>query len=129
MSRQDFIIKIHLIISVLIVVPVAFIYGFKPSVEFDIYLGTTDEQNFFKAVMGLYIGFSILWIFGIFQTKHLKTALISNVIFMFSLASGRILSLLIDGMPSKIYVFGVVGELILGFYGLWVLNSKYPKKS
>ncbi len=122
-TKQDFINKIHLIISLIIVVPVAFLYGFNPSSEFDIHLDTIDELNAFKAIMGLYLGFSILWILGVFQKKYLKLALVSNIIFMLGLGFGRLLSLALDGMPTFAYIFGTVGELILGFYGLWVLKS------
>jgi len=54
-TKQDFIDKIHLIISVLLVVPVAFIYGFCPETLFDIQLNTIDEHNVFKAITGLYL--------------------------------------------------------------------------
>ena len=91
-TKQDIISKIHLIISVLIVVPVAFVYGFNPSSEFDIHLNTVDEHNFFKAIMGLYLGFSILWVLGIFKANYLKVALITNLIFMLGLGFGRLLS-------------------------------------
>ena len=57
-TRQEIITKIHLIISVLVVLPVSIIYGFSPDAQFDIHLQTTDEHNFFKAIMGLYAGFS-----------------------------------------------------------------------
>lgn len=121
-SKQDFINKIHLIISVLIVVPVAFVYGFNPDSQFDIHLHTIDEHNFFKAIMGLYLGFSILWILGIIKANYLKLALVTNVVFMTSLGFGRLLSLLIDGTPTFAYIFGTFAELFLGFYGLWVLK-------
>ncbi len=121
-SKQQITTKIHLIISVLIVVPVAFIYGFNPSTQFDIYLGTIDEKNFFKAIMGLYLGFSMLWILGIFKANYLKLALVSNLIFMLGLAFGRSLSFLIDGTPTHAYIFRVIGEFFLGVYGLWVLK-------
>ena len=68
-TKQDIITKIHLIILVLIVVPVAFIYGFNPSSEFDIHLNTVDEHNQFKAIMGLYLGFSVFWFLGIFDER------------------------------------------------------------
>ena len=125
MNKKDFISKIHLIISVLIVIPVSFIYGFKPSAEFDIHLNTIDEHNFFKAVMGLYLGFSILWILGVFKTNYLRLALVTNVIFMLGLGLGRTLSWLIDGIPTFGYQFGTFAELFLGLYGLWVLNSHH----
>lgn len=122
-TKQDFINKIHLIISVLIVVPVAFIYGFNFDSQLDIHVNTIDEYNFFKAIMGLYLGFSTLWILGVLKTKYLKLALVSNLIFMLGLGFGRLLSLALDGTPTFAYIFGTIGELVLGFYGLWVLKT------
>jgi len=74
-TKTDIITKIHVILSVCIVVPVAFVYGFNPSSQFDIHLNTIDEHNFFKAIMGLYLGFSTLWILALFKTSYLKLAL------------------------------------------------------
>ena len=121
-TKQDFINKIHLIISVLIVVPVSFVYGFNPDLQLDIHINTIDEHNFFKAIMGLYLGFSIIWLFGIFKTNYLKIALVSNMIFMLGLGSGRVLSLIVDGTPTFGYLFGTFAELFLGVYGFWVLK-------
>jgi hypothetical protein len=122
-TQKDIITKIHVIISISIVVPVAFVYGFNPSSQFDIHLNTIDEHNFFKAIMGLYLGFSTLWILGLFKTNYLKLALVTNMIFMLGLGFGRVLSILLDGTPTFGYLFGTVAELFLGFYGLWVLTS------
>tara|TARA_B100000809_G_C15128692_1_gene527392 strand:+ start:1361 stop:1750 length:390 start_codon:yes stop_codon:yes gene_type:complete len=122
-TKQDIINKIHLIISVCIVVPVAFVYGFKPELSFDMFLETVDEQNFHKAIMGLYLGFSALWILGVFKSSYLKSALISNMIFMLGLAFGRVISIVSDGIPTFGYVFGTVAELFLGIYGLWLLKN------
>jgi len=124
MTKPNFIQKIHLIISVLIVIPVAFIYGFEIDSQLDIVPKTVDEHNFLKAVMGIYFGFSTLWILGIFKKPYLKAALISNVIFMLGLGFGRLLSFVIDGLPSDAYLYGTFGELVLGFYGVWVLTNK-----
>jgi hypothetical protein len=126
-TKQDVINKIPLIISVFIVVPVAFIYGFKPELSFDMFLETIDEHNFYKAIMGLYLGFSALWILGVFKSNYLRTALISNMIFMLGLGLGRVLSIAVDGTPTFGYVFGTVAELFLGFYGLWVLKRNNIK--
>ena len=123
-SKQDFINKIHLIISVLIVVPVSFVYGFHPSLLFDIHLNTIDAYSVFKAIMGLYLAFSILWILGVFMPKHLKLAQITNMVFMLGLGFGRLMGLLIDGIPTAGFVFGTFAELFLGFYGVWVLLRK-----
>lgn len=123
-TKHNFILKIHLIISVLIVIPVSFVYGFNPDSQFDIHLNTIDEFNQFKAIMGLYLGFSILWILGIFKIKYLKIALISNMIFMLGLGFGRAISMIFDGVPSFGYQFGIFAELFLGFYGLIILKTR-----
>ncbi|WP_026754417.1 DUF4345 domain-containing protein [Sediminibacter sp. Hel_I_10] len=122
-TKQEVITKIHLVISVMIVIPVAFVYGFQPQLSFDMFLETTDEQNFYKAIMGLYLGFSALWISGIFKPSYLKTALLTNIIFMLGLALGRMLSMLLDGVPTFGYVFGTFAELFLGCYGIWVIRK------
>ena len=67
-SKDDIITKIHLIISICVVIPVAFVYGLKPELCFDMFLETIDEHNFYKAIMGLYLGFAILWIIGVFKS-------------------------------------------------------------
>ena len=121
-SKPDFISKIHLIISLLIVIPVAFVYGFNPSSSFDLQVNTLDEHSFFKAIMGVYLGFSVVWLLGLFKAKFLKVALVTNMVFMLGLGFGRIMGFFIDGMPNMNLVFGAFGELILGFYGIWVLN-------
>lgn len=121
-TKQDIITKTHLIISVIIVVPVAFSYGFYPDLQFELFPKTIDEYNFYKAILGLYLGFSALWIWGILHSKFLKIALVTNCIFMLGLGSGRVLSIFIDGLPTFGYVFGTVAELFLGIYGLWVMK-------
>lgn len=103
-------------------IPVAFVYGFKPELSFDMFLETIDEHNFYKAIMGLYLGFSTLWILGVFKTAYFKMAIVSNIIFMLGLGTGRLLSMLTDGMPTFGYIFGTIAELFLGCYGIWVLN-------
>ena len=114
--------NIHLIVSVLIVVPVAFIYGFQPDLKFDIHLNTIDEHNLFKGIMGMYLGFSSLWVLGIFKTNFWKLATITNIIFMLGMGFGRILSIFLDGIPTDDYVFGTIAELVLGIYGVWALK-------
>ncbi len=122
-TKKDIIVKLHLVISVIIVIPTALIYGFSPSSQFDIDLQTVDEESQFKAIMGLYLGFSLLWILGLFKTNYLKTALVSNFIFMLSMGFGRLISWFTDGTPTFAYQFGTFAELFLGCYGLWVLTQ------
>lgn len=120
--------KAHLIISSIIVILVAFVYGFRPSLLFYIHLNTIDEANVFKAVMGLYLAFASLWIVGVFKSNYWKIATISNMVFMLGLAFGRIISLIMDGMPSNLLFWGIVGEMILGCWGLYLLTAKSGKE-
>ena len=121
-GKTKFIQKIHLVISVIIVVPASIIYGFFPDAQLELFPETIDEQSFFKAVMGVYLAFAIVWILGILKASFLKSALISNTTFMLGLGFGRILSMILDGIPSPAYTFGTLGEIFLGLYGLWVLS-------
>ena len=122
LGKENIIRKTHLVLSVFIVVPASFIYGFDLASQFDIHLQTTSEHNVFKAIMGLYLGFSVLWVLGLFKQKYFITALITNAVFMLGLGFGRMTSLLLDGLPTYTFIAGTLGELILGFYGLWVLK-------
>jgi hypothetical protein len=47
---------------------------------------------------------------------------------MLGLAFGRIISLIIDGLPSLIFSIGSIGELILAFFGIYQLIS-YQKST
>ena len=119
---SEIVSKIHLVISVVVVIPVAIVYGFDLESSLNMTPETTDDFNFLKAVMGIYLGFSILWILGIFKNNYLKMALVSNVIFMLGLGFGRLASMIFDGLPLIGFLAGTVGELLLGWYGVWVPN-------
>ena len=116
--------NISLIISVFIAVPIGIIYGFQPNLLFDIQLQTIDEENVFRAIMGLYLGFSLLWILGIFKNNVWQMAIVSNFIFMLGLAFGRTISIISDGIPSMIFVLGILGEVILGLYSFIIWKKQ-----
>ncbi len=116
--------NIHLIISVIIVAPTAILYAFCPNILFEISPYTIDEKNVFKALMGLYLGFAFLWTLGILNPKLWKSATQSNIIFMFGLAFGRTISILMDGLPSFIFILGTIGEMILGSYAYFQLQKQ-----
>jgi hypothetical protein len=115
--------NIHLLLSVSIVIPIALIYGFLPNYLFDIQIKSIDEANVFKAIMGLYLAFASFWIIGIIKPNYWKAATISNILFMFGLAFGRIISLMYDGTPSLLFIYGTIGELVLAIYGFLQLRN------
>ena len=122
-ATSPFLKNLHLIISAAIVVPVGLIYGVKPDFLFEVSLQSPDEFSIYKAIMGLYLGFSFFWILGIFQKQFWKAATISNMIFMLGLAFGRLVSMFLDGLPSTVFLLGTVGELVLGVYAYYKLAN------
>ena len=115
---------LHLIISIVIVLAVSLVYGFQPNLLFEVTINSTDEHNIFKAIMGLYLGFSVLWIVGLFLDRLWKTATVSNIVFMLGLAFGRIISMLLDGFPTTVFVVGTIGELVLGLFAYYQLKRQ-----
>ncbi len=122
MYKLRFIKNLHLVLSSIVVISAAFTYGFYPNVFLKVDTNTMDEANILKAIFGLYLAFASLWILGIFNSKFWEIATICNMLFMFGLGFGRIVSLIFDGIPSTIFVFGTFGELVLGFYALFQLK-------
>ena len=80
-----------------------------------------------KALMCLYIGISTIWVLGIWKREYWKLATQLNILFMLTLAIGRGLSMLIDGLPTGGYIFGIIAEFVLGFYSIFELK-KYSIK-
>ena len=125
-SKTNWILKnLHLFLSLSIVVPTAIIYG-SPSIlpeYLDIQVNTVDFSNMLKAIMCLYLGISIVWILGIWKTKFWKNATQLNILFMLSLAIGRMISILMDGFPTGGYIFGIIAEFVLGSYSIFQLKK------
>ena len=121
--------NLHLIVSLSIVVPTAIIYG-SPTIlpkYLNIEVHTIDIANMLKAIMLLYIGISFVWVLGIFKTEYWKSATQLNILFMLTLGCGRGLSMIVDGLPSGGYIFGILAELIIGIFSLYQLR-KYMNK-
>ena len=114
--------NLHLIFSTIIVILAALVYGFNPNLFLNVDINTIDEANILKAIMGLYLAIASLWILGIFNQKFWETATICNMLFMLGLAFGRIISMLLDGIPSTLFILGTVGEMVLGLYALFQLK-------
>jgi len=116
---------LHLIISLVIVIPTAIIYGSSSILPkfLDIQVHTNDLSNMLKAIMCLYLGISLVWILGIFKPEYWKRATQLNVLFMLTLATGRVLSMVLDGLPTGGYVFGVTAEFVIGLYSIYQLKK------
>ena len=117
--------NLHLLISVIIVMPTGIIYGSNSILPkyLDIQVNTTDLSNMLKANMILYIGISIVWILGMWKTEYWNRATELNILFMLTLGIGRTLSIMIDGIPTNGYIFGVIAELTIGLFSIYQLRK------
>ncbi|MFN3757316.1 MAG: DUF4345 domain-containing protein [Flavobacterium sp.] len=115
--------NLHLLISTPIVLVAAYFYGFRPASVFplvlDISVTTPDEHSVFRALMGLYTSMAILWMLGIVRPSFWKVATISNLFFMGGIALGRFFSILYDGIPSALFLYGFWGEAILAVFACY----------
>lgn len=122
--------NLHLILSLIIVVPTAFIYGSSSILPelLDIRVDTIDISNMLKANMILYLGVSGVWLLGTLKSKYWEKATELNILFMLTLGIGRTLSMIFDGFPTRGYFFAVIAELIIGIFSIYQLKKYKPEK-
>jgi hypothetical protein len=111
-------IRAFLIFCAVGLIPIALGYGAKPSVSLDALFGisvdTTNLTHIMRAVMGLYVGMVVFWLWGAFSRPIVGPALAGCAVFMLGLAAGRILSFILDGMPHWLLVLYAGLEIVLG---------------
>jgi Domain of unknown function (DUF4345) len=119
-------VKIYLLFIAISLVPVALSYGADPArvlpklLKFNV--ETSNERQIFRALMCLYLATSLFWILGAFWPEWQSAALIWAVLFMLSLALGRLISIALDGRPtSALLDVYLVVEIAAGVLGLWLL--------
>jgi hypothetical protein len=118
--------RFYLLFSAAGLFVIALSYGVAPAailpIALDVTVESTDLTHIFRAVMGLYLGMIVLWVLGAFWVNLIRVAVISEVTFMFGLALGRVVSIVIDGIPSMLLVAYAVLEIAMGLWGVLILN-------
>ena len=118
--------NLHLAFASFIVMVVGLAYGINPtrimSFFFDFNVESVDLSHLLRAIMGLYLALGVYWILGIFKPEHWRGATITCTIFMGGLAVGRMISLIIDGIPSITFSIGMILEIV--FMILGIINLK-----
>jgi hypothetical protein len=119
--------RFFLIFCAVGLVPIALGYGAKPSASLDALFGikvdTTNLTHIMRAVMGLYLGMVVLWLWGAFRKAMEGPALVACAVFMLGLAAGRILSFVMDGMPHWLLIVYAVLEIVLGLMAIVVYRG------
>ena len=114
----------YLVLASIVVAVIALMYGLSPQWFAQSFLGVRDLDvnlaHILRAVMGLYVGFGLFWLFSALSSRHSNTAVLTTFIFAAGLVSGRIISLVADGLPSPLLVGYTVAELTLLPVAYWV---------
>jgi hypothetical protein len=97
--------RFYLIFSAVGLLPIALSYGVDPNRILPKLLQIQPVEpgviHIFRAIMGLYLATIVLWLLGAIRGGGLmRTALISEIVFMVGLVAGRLLDLLLNGWPS-----------------------------
>ena len=121
--------RLYLLVSAAGLTAVALSYGVAPATILpqllDITVEGTDLTHVFRAIMGLYLGMIVLWVLGAFRPSLTRPAVIAEIAFMSGLAVGRVLSIVVDGMPS-IALLGYTGvEIAMAAWGMLVLKKGF----
>jgi len=118
--------RFYLLFSAAGLFVIALSYGVAPAVilplALDVTVEGTDLTHIFRAVMGLYLGMIVLWVLGAFRANLTRVAVIAEVTFMFGLALGRVVSIVIDGIPGMLLVAYAVLEIAMGLWGVMILE-------
>ena len=120
--------RVFLIFCAVGLVPIALGYGAKPAESldalFDITVDTINLTHIMRAIMGLYLGMVVIWVWGAFDKRLTTPALVSCAVFMLGLAAGRILSFILDGMPQWLLVVYAAIEVVLGILAVALYRHK-----
>ena len=110
--------RMLLLLAALGLVPIALSYGLVPSASVTYLLGFpvegTNQTHVFRAIMGLYLANAAFWLVAVGKPELRRPALWVLFLFMMGLAAGRVLSIIVDGMPGFVLLFYLVAELVFG---------------
>ncbi len=119
--------RLILLLAALGLIPIALSYGVVPtkSVPFllEFPVEGTNQSHVFRAIMGLYLANVLFWIVGALRQPLQRAALWSLFLFMAGLAAGRLLSLLLDGLPNFVLLFYLAAELLLAALAFQALRK------
>jgi len=118
--------KSFLILAFAIVSIIALLYGISPAWFAHTFLGINELHvnvaHILRAVMCLYLGLGLFWLYAAFSDKHRNTAVLTTIIFAGGLVIGRIVSVIADGQPSPLLMIYGVLEITLIPVAYWIFT-------
>lgn len=123
--------RFYLTMAFVAVTTFALLYGISPTWYAATFLGITGlDPNFahiLRAVTGLYLALAAFWLYSAFNDKYRDTAILTTILFAGGLAAGRLLSLIVDGLPAPVLSTYGVMEFAVVLTGYWVF--RLPERS
>lgn len=120
--------QIVLVLSAATIFLVASLYGIAPRWFAAHVLGVAEPHHnlshILRAMMFLYFGFGLFWLYAAFNVQYRNPALLTVVLFPAGLVIGRIISFVADGKPSPLLFFYMVTELIQVPLAWWAFRLK-----
>jgi hypothetical protein len=119
--------KVLLVLSFVTICFIAALYGISPQWFFDTFLVTSqmpsiDQSHILRAVMMLYVALGVFWLYCAFSDRYRDAGIIVLAVFCGGLVAGRILSVIIDGIPSPILILYIFMELSLVPVCIWLMR-------
>jgi len=119
--------KVLLVLSFATVCVIALLYGISPQWFFDTFLVTSqkpsiDQSHILRAVMMLYVALGMFWLYCAFSDRYRDVGIIVIAVFCGGLVAGRILSVIVDGIPSPILILYIFMELSLVPVCIWLMR-------
>jgi hypothetical protein len=119
--------KVLLVLSFVTVCVIALLYGISPQWFFDTFLVTSqklsiDQSHILRAVMMLYVARGLFWLYCAFSDRYRDAGIIVIAVFCGGLVAGRILSVIVDGIPSPILILYIFMELSLVPVCIWLMR-------
>lgn len=118
--------RYYLLLAACVVSVIALLYGVSPYWFVRTFFGLEELDatlaHILRAIMGLYVALAFFWLFAAFSDEHRKTAVLTTVVFAGGLVSGRLLSLLIEGVPARLLLIYVAMEFAFVPIGIWVFR-------
>jgi len=104
-----------------ILVPPALNYGINPAAvlpkTMTIAVEGTDQTEMLRAIMGHYLGMTTFCVIAAFTPAWRHIAVIWAVFFLYSIALGRILSLIVDGVPIRLLLLYLAASCSVARWG------------
>ena len=116
--------KYFLIFAFVVVSMIALLYGISPQwfarTFLDINELNISSAHILRALMSLYLSLGVFWLYSAFTSRLRNAAVLTTLVFAGGLLIGRLISLVLDGVPKPLLILYIVLELGLVPIAYWI---------